>query len=155
MSVSKAVLSGGASGDPAVCQSLASALEGILEIVSESAGVIGYHLNDDVATWDEFEEINAANEVLILHAKHGPWVPVSERLPKPGVSVIVYSPCDDLHFDHIDGDCDSGERWYAHGESYEHYCNVGRSGVSCAGPSEEAPYTHWMEIPEPPKEGNK
>lgn len=144
----------GESGGPAISQGLASALEGMLSIVSDSSGVAGYHLNGDVADWDEFEEINAANEALRLHAKQSPWVAVSERLPKPGVSVLVYSPSDALYFDHIDEDCDDGDRWYGHDQSYEHYCNVAKPAGS-VGPDCEAPYTHWMLIPEPPKEGNE
>ena len=38
---------------------LLAALEGVLAIVSDSTGVAGYHLNGDIADWDEFDEINA------------------------------------------------------------------------------------------------
>lgn len=145
---------GGESSGPAISLGLASALEGMLSIVSDSSGVAGYHLNGDAADWDEFEEINAANEALRHHVAQRPWVAVSERLPKPGVSVLVYSPSDALYFDHIDEDCDDGDRWYGHDQSYEHYCNVAKPAGS-VGPDCEAPYTHWMAIPEPPKEGNE
>ncbi len=94
------------------------------------------------------------DEAQGLNAKQSPWVLVSERLPEPGVSVLVYSPGDELYFDHIDEDCDDGDRWYGHDQSYEHYCNVAKPAGS-VGPGCEAPYTHWMAIPEPPKEGNE
>ena len=40
------------------------ALGGLLLIVDSSNGVVGYHLNGDVATWDEFEEIQIASTAL-------------------------------------------------------------------------------------------
>lgn len=39
---------------------LLSALEGLLAIIRDSDGVTGYHLNGDVAPWDEFSEIEQA-----------------------------------------------------------------------------------------------
>ena len=137
--------------DAVVMHLLSGALEGLLGIVQESTGVAGWHLNGVVADWDEFEEeVIAADDALKLHRKQGPWVPVSERLPEPGVSVLVYSPSDALYFDHIDEDCDDGDRWYGHDQSYEHYCNVAKPAGS-VGPDCEAPYTHWMLIPNPPE----
>ncbi|WP_140296074.1 hypothetical protein, partial [Vibrio parahaemolyticus] len=41
-------------------EQLKDALTGILNIVSDSDGVVGYHQNGDVAAWGEFEEIKAA-----------------------------------------------------------------------------------------------
>lgn len=38
---------------------LLAALEGVLAVVGDSTGVAGYHLNGDIADWDEFDEINA------------------------------------------------------------------------------------------------
>ena len=40
------------------------ALEGLMVIVRESHGVTGWHRNDDVATWDEFEEPQIAEDAL-------------------------------------------------------------------------------------------
>ena len=38
---------------------LLAALEGVLAVVGDSTGVAGYHLNGNIADWDEFDEINA------------------------------------------------------------------------------------------------
>ena len=38
---------------------LLAALEGVLAVVGDSTGVAGYHLNGDIADWNEFDEINA------------------------------------------------------------------------------------------------
>ena len=43
---------------------LAQALHGLLAIRSDSQGVAGYHLNGNVADWDEFPEIAMAGEAL-------------------------------------------------------------------------------------------
>lgn len=59
-------------GDPLVCAKeqaapvaeLVEALRGMLNIVSDSRGVYGYHLNGDGAEWDEFDEVNAARAAL-------------------------------------------------------------------------------------------
>ena len=39
---------------------LLKALEGMLDIVTDSIGVAGYHLNGETADWREFPEINSA-----------------------------------------------------------------------------------------------
>ena len=39
---------------------LLAALQGMIDIASDSQGVAGYHLNGEVAEWDEFEELQAA-----------------------------------------------------------------------------------------------
>ena len=51
------------------------------------------------------------------------WIPVKERLPDIGIEVLVYSEDDGICVDYYDGD------------SFGYY------GV-----------THWMPLPEPPKE---
>lgn len=43
---------------------LAKALRGMLNIVDDSCGVAGYHLNGNVADWGEFEEVDAAGAAL-------------------------------------------------------------------------------------------
>lgn len=89
------------------------------------------------------------------------WISVDERLPEVGVTVLVYEPFrhgEDwpdtvrIFFDYI---CPDYEGWHNHCESYEHFMIVGGSNacgpdVTCTGPSEKAPYTHWMPLPPPP-----
>lgn len=86
------------------------------------------------------------------------WIPVTERLPDPGVTVMVYSPPrpEDRPGDYrieFDGICpeSDGDYWVAHGEQYEHWCCIakGGDGIAWHGPSEKAPYTHWK-LAEPP-----
>ncbi|MBY6030016.1 DUF551 domain-containing protein [Halomonas sp. DP8Y7-1] len=87
------------------------------------------------------------------------WISVKDRLPEAEKLVVVYTPpqsgdCPEdirMEFDCIDQD--SG-LWFGHSEHYEHYCCVAKGGcdISWSGPSEEAPYTHWMPLPAPPEE---
>lgn len=39
-------------------------IEGILGTMQESTGIVGYHLNGDIATWDELGLIEEATELL-------------------------------------------------------------------------------------------
>ena len=48
----------------AAAPDLLAALEVLMGIVSDSNGVSGYHLNGDIAEWDEFDEINIAIAAL-------------------------------------------------------------------------------------------
>lgn len=43
---------------------LLAALEGLIAIVGDSYGVSGYHLNGDIAEWDEFEEVANAWDAI-------------------------------------------------------------------------------------------
>lgn len=52
-------------------QKMREALQGFLNIVSESRGVDGYHLNGDIAEWDEFPEVDLACEALAQPADVG------------------------------------------------------------------------------------
>ena len=45
-------------------KALREALQGMLNITSDSRGVAGYHLNGAVAEWDEFPEVDAARAAL-------------------------------------------------------------------------------------------
>lgn len=49
---------------------LLAALQGMIDIASDSQGVAGYHLNGEVAGWDEFAEWQAACDA-IAKAKGG------------------------------------------------------------------------------------
>lgn len=46
---------------------LVTALDGLLSITQDSAGVAGYHLNGEIAEWDEFPEVGTARDVLSRH----------------------------------------------------------------------------------------
>lgn len=89
------------------------------------------------------------------------WMPIATA-PKDGTLVVVYSPNgpDDwpdsfkVAFDYF---CQDYENWFYHSEAHEHYMAIGGSNacgpdVSCTGPKQEAPYTHWMPLPAAPKE---
>ena len=43
---------------------LIKAVESLLDITADSQGVAGYHLNGDIAKWDEFEEVSGAYELI-------------------------------------------------------------------------------------------
>lgn len=90
------------------------------------------------------------------------WSRVDDRLPDPGVVVLVYTPPQpedwpgsvNIKFDFI---CADYEYWHDHSENYEHYMMVGGPNccgpdVEVTGPSEKAKYTHWMPLPAPPGE---
>lgn len=68
-------------------------------------------------------EIEAIKGVEIDQVKTG-WIPVTERLPEVGMVVLVYSEDDGVSVDYHGGD------------------SFGYALV-----------THWMPLPEPPKEG--
>jgi hypothetical protein len=44
---------------------LLAALEGLMVIIDESHGVIGYHKNGDLAEWDYFQEVEDAAAAII------------------------------------------------------------------------------------------
>lgn len=78
---------------------------------------------------------------------------VHDGLPPEGELVTVYQPDrgdgDRYDFDYIE---DGG--WAIHNERHEFFLSVGGAGaagpdVTCAGPSEIAPYTHWSSLPKP------
>ena len=87
------------------------------------------------------------------------WLPI-ESAPKDGTLVVLYSPNgpDDwpdsfkVTFDYF---CKDYENWFHHSAAHEHYMAVGGSNACgqdavCTGPSEKAPYTHWMPLPSVP-----
>jgi hypothetical protein len=57
--------------DKARIEELTEALGDLLAIVSDSAGVAGYHLNGAIAEWGEFDEVGAAFAALSQQGKEG------------------------------------------------------------------------------------
>lgn len=45
-------------------EALRAALQGMLNIVSDSRGVAGYHLNGDIEEWDGFDQVSAADAAM-------------------------------------------------------------------------------------------
>ena len=43
---------------------LLNTLISVLNIMNDSEGVAGYHINGDIALWDEFEEIKQAEQAI-------------------------------------------------------------------------------------------
>ena len=50
---------------------LEKVLGDLLAIVSDSTGVVGYHLNGAVAEWGDFDVISAASAALAQQGKEG------------------------------------------------------------------------------------
>ncbi|HDK5619710.1 DUF551 domain-containing protein [Klebsiella pneumoniae] len=140
------------------------------EMTSERAHEIGYYYGDPVdvfargANWMRQHIIDSTLAAAPQSpgsepsAVPGKWIPVSERMPEPGILVLVYTPPQPgdypgdvrIGFDYIDPDGDDPTYWFNHGENYEHFCCVACDGMT--GPSEKALYTHWMPLPAAPQE---
>ena len=48
----------------AAAPELLDALISVINIMNDSEGVAGYHLNGDIASWNEFEEIKQAEQAI-------------------------------------------------------------------------------------------
>lgn len=109
--------------------------------------------NAEAAGWsDELREIIQALAALPGGGVDG-WVSVKDSLPDEGAEVLVYitDRGDGARFD-FDFIEEGG--WVAHNERRDHFLAVGGSAaagpdVACAGPSEDAPYTHWKPLRAP------
>lgn len=72
------------------------------------------------------------------------WIPVTERLPDSNKSVLVRCTNTTIsggYVTHI-GSCDSGKFWFLRTQP-----------GTASFPVREWQVTHWMPLPEPPKEG--
>lgn len=103
---------------------------------------------------DEIDEV--ASTALQAPVREVPetWISVEDRLPKVEELVIVYAPAgkhseERIDFDFIDPNDDDHASWFHHNEHYEHFCVVAKPEGSI-GPSEKAPYTHWLPLPAAP-----
>lgn len=65
------------------------------------------------------------------------WISVEERLPEQSVEVLVYDFVDSMDVMFLEVD-DDGYRFWADDNGYEYSIHD---------------VTHWMPLPEPPKEG--
>ena len=75
------------------------------------------------------------------------WQPIETAPTDMELVVVLWVDPDDgeprYDFDYREDGC-----WIIHEDNYQHYCSAGFG----KGPHAEAPYTHWMPLPEPPKE---
>ena len=59
---------------------LEGALRGLFDIIDDSTGVSGYHINGNIADWDEFSEVQEAYDVLPAQEAKDDWnMPLSYR----------------------------------------------------------------------------
>lgn len=84
------------------------------------------------------------------HRREG-WQPI-ETAPEGQVVVVLwFDSTDPENTQRHDFDFKEDGVWHIHNENYEHYLYVG--GSMGPGPSERAPYTHWMPLPAAPAHG--
>ena len=79
-----------------------------------------------MAKLQDVKEFYALAEAALREQEERRWIPVTERLPDVGTEVLVYSEDDGICVDYYGGD------------SFGYY-----------------DVTHWMPLPEPPKEGTR
>lgn len=75
------------------------------------------------ASLERYKEALSMAVAALREQEERRWIPVTERLPDIGKDVLIYSKEDGVDVDYYGGDMFG-------------YCNV----------------THWMPLPEPPKE---
>lgn len=114
-------------------------------IVSKHIRVIGPAIRTEAAAL--IASIASALARQRPKAGHG-WIPVGERLPEDGVLVMVYTPRDCNGEPRFDYDARGDGEWIDHSNSHEHFLACKSGGDT--GPSADAPYTHWMPLPDPP-----
>ena len=71
------------------------------------------------------------------------WISVEDRLPEDDELVLVFWLNEDGHY--FDMDYIEEKMW---GDWFNRAEHLNIAGGNC---SEDAPYTHWMPLPEPPK----
>lgn len=76
------------------------------------------------------------------------WQPI-ETAPEGDLVVVLWmDPTDPEHPERYDFDYLEDGVWVKHAENYEYFVCVAPPGSR--GPSEKAPYTHWLTIPKAP-----
>ena len=79
-------------------QQIEEALVFIPALMSDSKGVAGYHLNGEIADWDEFDEVNMVHQALatIRAARSQAQEPVAANCPKCKSEISHWSWCPDF-----------------------------------------------------------
>lgn len=65
----------------------------------------------------------------------------------PDKTLVVVAWVDEDQEDRYEFDYKEDGVWIYHNERYEHYSSCAPCDIPCTGPSEESPYTHWLELP--------
>lgn len=128
--------------------------------MGEALALARAHIDPSLSGKQYRELLEEIDALASLPAPQSAWISVDDRLPEPGVGVMVYSPPlqgeppedFNLQFDCIDENDDEHASWLNHNEHDEHFCCVAKPEGS-TGPSAKAPYTHWQ--PLPPAPGSK
>jgi hypothetical protein len=99
--------------------------------------------------WTLIEELTAECERLRAALAAGSQaVPVWQDIATaPDGELLVVGwldPEDEEHPERHDFDWLEDGAWQRHADNYEHFCMAAPAGSR--GPSEEAPYTHWMRL---------
>lgn len=74
------------------------------------------------------------------------WQPI-ETAPEGKIVVVGWYGKDDGE-PRMDFDFFEDGVWVRHHDSYEHFSVAAAPGFICIGPSEAAPYTLWLDLPE-------
>lgn len=117
----------------------------LVKRLREKAGAFDYDGRPDIAcdyeqAADAIEELTRENDSLAKSVNEASeflrrrWIPVTERLPKYGERVLVFGGVT-MYVAYYDKNRYGGESWHKL-NSKSHYCNP----------------THWMPLPQPPKE---
>ena len=118
--------------------------EKLIELIE--AGKIGFCdiCERDNADCERCENERIADSIIANGVTVQRWIPVTERLPKYNVDVLVYRPKMAMG---IIVDCYDGFYGEDDNEWYEGWTEI----VGCNNGEDEV--THWMPLPDAPKDG--
>ncbi|WP_342049922.1 MULTISPECIES: hypothetical protein [unclassified Cupriavidus] len=106
----------------------------------DTGGYADIDVNDEWLIW----------QASAAHRREG-WQPIETAPEGQLVVVLWFDSTDPANTQRHDFDFKEDGVWHIHNENYEHYLCVG--GSMGPGPSEQAPYTHWMPLPAAPAHG--
>ena len=113
-----------------VCVSYEGSIDELLDKAADAIDKLQSQLREE-----KYYNVNLTGWMTEEHAKNL-WIPVSERLPGPGEVVLVYGKRGGIYTaEHNRNGCWPGSFWKLNSKS--HHCEP----------------THWMPLPEPPKDG--